>query len=144
MFIIPPFPIVQSHGQVTHVMVPLEEYARLAAAAGERSDDSSRSSGTAGMGPDADEISRAVAIIDDPQTRWHDADELMWQVVREGLAPARKEAGLSQQKLADQLGLSQAQVSRMEKNADSITLRVLRRIAEVLSSSRDGGTGPKP
>jgi DNA-binding XRE family transcriptional regulator len=135
MFIIPPFPIVQSHGQVTHVMVPLEEYARLAAAAGELPDAAPSS---AAMAPDDDEISRAAAILDNPETRWHGADELMWQVVQDGLAPARKQAGLSQQELADQLGLSQAQVSRMEKNADSITLRVLRRIAEVLSASRDG------
>jgi DNA-binding XRE family transcriptional regulator len=49
------------------------------------------------------------------------------------LAEARMTAGLTQQELADRLGVSQAQVARIEKRGyDSYTLNTLRRYVDAL------------
>ena len=51
------------------------------------------------------------------------------------LVEARQEAGLTQEEVANRLGVSQAQVARIEKRGyDSYTLNTLRRYVEALGS----------
>ena len=51
------------------------------------------------------------------------------------LVEARQEAGLTQAELAERLGVSQAQVARLEKRGyDAYTLRSLRRYVEALGN----------
>lgn len=45
----------------------------------------------------------------------------------------RKQKGLTQQELADKLGLSQAQVARLESGSSDITLEQMRSFAKVLN-----------
>lgn len=87
--------------------------------------------------PDAD-IDDAVRILEDPATMWHSADEVLLRVARDGLAAARKERGLTQEQLAAALGVSQPQVSRLEHNLDGTSVRVLKRIVEVLAEEEGG------
>jgi DNA-binding XRE family transcriptional regulator len=64
------------------------------------------------------------AIYDEESTK----GELWLQLVE-----ARQAAGLTQQQMADRLGISQAQVSRLEKEGyDAYTLTSLRRYVEAL------------
>ncbi len=52
-----------------------------------------------------------------------------------GLKEIRKAAGLTQEELAEKAGVSQAAVSRIEKMAESVTLRQLKQVAEALGVS---------
>jgi DNA-binding XRE family transcriptional regulator len=116
------FPTVQTDGIVTHVLVPVEEFKRLT---GEQPD----------IGPPtAEEVANAVRMLEDPNTEWYDANDVLWEIVRTGLGSVRKEQGLTQEQLAAALGVSQSHVSRMEKSLDGVTLRVLRRMAELLAT----------
>jgi DNA-binding XRE family transcriptional regulator len=119
------FPIVQRDGVVTHVLVPVEEFNRLV---GEQ--------GRIPAAPSDADIDDALRILDDAETEWLDADEVLWRVLREGLAPIRKQHGLTQEQLAAALGMSQPQVSRLESNLDGAPLRVLRRVVEALMEHR--------
>lgn len=123
------FPTVQTDGIVTHVLVPVDEFKRLT---GEQPDTAP---------PTPEEIADAVRIIEDPRTEWHDANDVLWEIVRTGLASVRKEKGLTQEHLAAALGVSQSHVSRMEKSLDGVTLRALRRIAELLATLPPGDQG---
>ncbi|HZW11321.1 MAG TPA: helix-turn-helix domain-containing protein [Phycisphaerales bacterium] len=119
------FPIVQRDGVVTHVLVPVEEFHRLV---GERD--------RIPAAPSDAEIDEAMRVLDDAETEWHDADEVLWRVLREGLAPMRKRQGLTQEQLAAALGMSQPQVSRLESNLEGVPIRVLRRVVEALMEHR--------
>lgn len=52
------------------------------------------------------------------------------QMINEALALARMYWGFSQQEMADELGISQAMVSEIERGAKSVTLETLDRYAE--------------
>lgn len=116
------FPTVQRDGVTTHVLVPIEEFERLKG---------QRSSAPKGA-PSREGIENAVRILNDPETEWHEAEGVLWDVLRDGIGRVRRERGLTQQQLAEALGVSQPQVSRLEANVDGATLDVLRRIAAVL------------
>jgi ribosome-binding protein aMBF1 (putative translation factor) len=63
---------------------------------------------------------------------WSDADEVLAQIASSRIAEFRRLRGLSQRELGKQLGMPQSQLSRIERNPDSTTLRVLKRIAGAL------------
>ena len=102
---------VTKDGDTTHVLLPIEEYERLVK---------------------ADMVQEAVAIIEDPNTEWIDADELALQLAADRIAAARKAAGLTQAQLGKKLRLPQSQISRIERNPDRTTVRTLKRIARAL------------
>jgi DNA-binding XRE family transcriptional regulator len=112
-----PHQTVSTGGVVTHVLVPVEEYQRLAA----------------GAPPAPAEVEDALRILADANEPWTDAESVLLHIIQEGLAPLRKRSGLSQKQLAEALDLSQAQVSRIEKNPGNASLRILRAIAEALA-----------
>ena len=118
------FSTVQRDGVVTHVLVPVDEFNRLVG--GQEPTD----------GPSALDLEDAVRILSDAETEWEDADEVLWGVLREGLAPVRKRHGLTQEQLAAAVGMSQPQVSRLEANLEGAPLRVLRRVVEALLDHR--------
>jgi len=58
-----------------------------------------------------------------------------WEIALQ-IAALRKEAGLSQKELAQRLGTSQQQISRLESPAyEGHSLSMLRRVAEVLGAT---------
>ena len=123
------FPTVQRDGVVTHVLVPVDEFRRLT---GEQ----------AGVEPPTPhEVAEAVRIHEDPSTEWYDAEDVLWEIVRTGLASVRKQHGLTQEDLAAALGVSQSHISRLEKSLEGVTLRALRRIAELLATPPSGSQG---
>lgn len=119
------FPTVQRDGVVTHVLVPVEDFNRMV---GERD--------RIARPPSEADIEDAVRIIEDAETEWLDADEVLWRILREGLGEIRKQHGLTQEQLAAALGMSQPQISRLERNLDGAPLRVLRRVVEALMEHR--------
>ncbi len=127
---------ISSDGRVTHVVVPVEEFQKLSGAGSQNAE----LTGLHRM-PSEEDVREAVRILNDPNTVWYDGEEVLRDLIREGLIDARKRAGLTQAELASQVGLSQAQISRLESNMDGATVRVLRRIAEALGNS---GTSPGP
>ncbi len=115
--------ITTASGDVTHVVVPIGDFERLQA---------EHQAMEATTAPAQSEIDAALRVLNDPATTWHDAGTVFEQLVRRGLAPLRKERGLTQTDLAAMLELSQAQVSRLERDLDGASLRLLRRIATLL------------
>lgn len=112
-------PTVMQDGVVTHVVVPVAEYERLTCSR---------------RPPTESEIAEAVRILSDPSETWHDAESVLREIVRGGLQAARKHAGMTQEELAAELGLSQPQVSRLERDPEKTSVRTLRRVAELIAS----------
>ena len=72
-------------------------------------------------------------LLADPQTRAIYNEEAAKKEVWLQLVEARMDAGLTQEQLAKRLGVSQAQVARIEKSGyDAYTLRTLRRYVEAI------------
>ncbi len=122
------FSTIVSDGHVTHVIVPVDDFNRLC---DESRTGSAPSSPTCGFS--APEIDEAIATLADPGTQWHDAEDVVLDILREGIAPLRKRLGLTQEQLASRIGLSQSQVSRIEGAPEGVTIAVLRRIADVVA-----------
>lgn len=131
---------IQSHGEVTHVLVPVQEFQELLRE--RESAFACREPANAPTLTDAD-IDDAVRTLNDPATTWHSADDVLLRVARDGLAAARKSRGLTQEQLATALGVSQPQVSRLEHNLDSTSVRVLKRIVEALAEEGGGQSGKR-
>jgi DNA-binding XRE family transcriptional regulator len=93
----------------THVMIPVRDYDRMISALEER---------------DRKRTSRSG--------EWIPAEKAALQTAADWLRDAREEAGLTQQQLADQIGVPQSQISRIEKNPDRTTIRTIKRIAAAL------------
>lgn len=106
--------------RATHVLLSMQEYRELTAAA-------------AAAAPTEGEVSRALQVLDDPGQEWSDGEALLGQILRDGLAELRKRHGLTQAALGKLVGMPQSQVSRLENNLESTTLRVLRLIADRLA-----------
>ncbi len=119
---------VQHEGVVTHYLVPSEELERLLGAAREKP-----ASAVFAWSPDAKQSEFARDVLDDRKTRWESADELMLQLVSEGLREMRERHNMTQQQLAEAIEVTQPHVSRMEQELDGVPLRLLRRIAQVFS-----------
>jgi DNA-binding XRE family transcriptional regulator len=73
------------------------------------------------------------ALLADPETRAIYKEEAAKKELWLQLVEARQAAGLTQAELAQRLGVSQAQVARIEKSGyDSYTLNTLRRYVQAL------------
>lgn len=129
-------PIIQSHGVATHVVVPIEEYRALVAVFESFSGEAATRA-PASPPTDAD-VDAAIAVWNNPATQWHDADEVLREILTNGVAAARKARGLSQAELGEKLNASQSSVSRLEKNPDAASIGQLRQIAAMLASHADG------
>ena len=115
--------------QASHVLLPIDEYRSLTEAA-------SRAA------PPRSEVDQALAILNDPNEQWTDAEDLVAGILRDGLASIRKRLDLTQAELGEILGVPQSRVSRLESNLDATTVRVVRQIAERLAA-RFGETEPR-
>ncbi|MFH1418813.1 MAG: helix-turn-helix transcriptional regulator [Planctomycetota bacterium] len=104
-------PQVVINGRVEYVQVPVDEYERLIKSS---------------------MIEEAIAILNDPDEGWVDADDFALELAAERVARARKAAGMTQKQLAAKLKVPQSQISRIERNPDHTTVRTLRRIAKAL------------
>lgn len=75
----------------------------------------------------------AANILDNAtDADWVDADKALATMAKSRIAQARVKRGWTQRELGRRLGMPQSQVSRLEKNPDSSTLRQIKRVAEVL------------
>lgn len=75
----------------------------------------------------------AANILDNAtDADWVDADKALAAMAKSRIAQARTKRGWTQRELGRRLGMPQSQVSRLEKNPDSSTLRQIKRVAEVL------------
>ena len=110
-------PIIQSHGVATHVVVPIEEYRALVAV-------------FEGLSGDAASLHARTA-----------ADEVLREILTNGVAAARKARGLSQADLGATLNASQSSISRLEKNPDAASIGQLKQIAALLASHAEGHAG---
>jgi len=73
------------------------------------------------------------SLLDDPEAREIYKEEAAKKELWLQLVEARQAAGLTQAELARRLGVSQAQVARIEKSGyDSYTLNTLRRYVQAL------------
>lgn len=98
--------------------------------------------GTGGLRePPADEVARALAILDDPNTKWHRAEDVLPQAIELGVSGLRKKFGLTQEQLAAELGISQPAISRIERNPDSASLGTIKRIVRALVAAAGRGEG---
>ncbi len=142
-------PIIQSHGVATHVVVPIEEYRALVAVfEGLSGDAASLHARTATAptnaptaGPTDADVDAAIAAWNNPATQWHDADEVLREILTNGVAAARKARGLSQADLGATLNASQSSISRLEKNPDAASIGQLKQIAALLASHAEGHAG---
>jgi DNA-binding XRE family transcriptional regulator len=106
-----------AHATITHedgttyVLVPEDEYVELVK---------------------AEMAADAVAVLEDPHTKWVDFDEYRLQLAGSKIAEARKARKLTQAQLAKKLGVPQSQISRIERHPDQTTIRTLKRIAKAL------------
>lgn len=107
----------------THVQVPIAEYQALVATA-------------AASGPSRAAIERAAALATNPDTTWFSADDVLKDIVVEGLTHVREQSGMTQSELGKLAAMPQSQVSRLESNIDAATVRVLRRIAIALKGAQ--------
>ncbi len=74
-------------------------------------------------------------LLADPETRKIYEEEAAKKELWLQLVEARMDAGLTQSQLAKRLGVSQAQVARIEKRGyDSYTLKTLRRYVDAIGS----------
>ena len=119
------FATVHSRSVVTHVLVPLKDFERLTRAAAKPPTPPSNS-----------DINAAAAIFKNPKTVWHDANDVFQSLVLSGIERVRREHKLSQGELGRRVGLSQPQISRLERNPANATLATLQRIAAALNTSR--------
>lgn len=105
------YPTVTTDGKVTHVMVPIEEYEQLMLSA---------------------LAEESVRILDDPSTERISSEQGALRLAANRVAIARKKARLTQKQLAEQIGVTQSEISRIENNPDHSTIRTLKRIAKAL------------
>jgi len=86
---------------------------------------------------DIDEYERLLRAAADPLKKepveWIDARDAAAEIAASWIVQARRRAGLTQQELADRVGMPQSQISRIERNADRTTVRTLRKIANALN-----------
>lgn len=102
---------IMEGSRATHVVLPIDVYDRMMLA----------------------EMAReSQDITSNPGTKWTDVDDFFSQVAVRRIVAARKAKGITQQELANRLGLAQTQISRIESNPDRTSLKTLKRIAKAL------------
>jgi hypothetical protein len=97
-----------------------------------------------GSAPSTQDIARAAAVLSDPNTVWHDGEEVLHELLTKGLAPARESRGLTQAQLGKAAGMPQSQVSRLERDLESTTVRTVRRLANAIVSEVSKATKQSP
>jgi DNA-binding XRE family transcriptional regulator len=117
--------VVASTGAKTHVLVPVDEYRRL----------TSKS-----RGPSSATVERALEVLGSSKTRWHDADDVVADILRDGLRQIRRSRGVTQAQLGRKLGMAQPRISRMEKSPDRMTVGLLRKVAAILAGGSKKST----
>lgn len=122
--------VVGPDGKTTHVLVPAAEYEALL----DRAKADEPSDGT---------VEEAIRILSDKSTRWYDAEDLVLEVLKRGLREIRRSRGLTQAELGRLLRVPQSRVSRLEKNPEAATLRVLKRVAAALARYPMSGGGAR-
>ena len=75
---------------------------------------------------------RGEKVLDDPNAEWVDFDDFLTEVAAPRIATIREKKGLTQKQLGAKLGMPQSQISRMEKNPESVTYKTLQRVAKAL------------
>jgi DNA-binding XRE family transcriptional regulator len=91
------------------------------------------SAGKRSTGPSEASIRKAAAILTSKRTKWHDANEVLPEIIIAGLAATRKQFGFTQSELGKRVGLPQSRISKIESNPDAITVRLLKRLAAALT-----------
>jgi DNA-binding XRE family transcriptional regulator len=81
------------------------------------------------------EAQEIVKELDDPNAEWVDADDVFAQLAAANVVKVRKAKGLTQKQLGDLLGVPQSQISRIERNPDSTSMRTMKRVAKALGVS---------
>ena len=114
---------VVRNGRTTHFLVPIEEYERLLL---------------------ADLAAEADRKLSHPKARWMTTEAMSLRLAGSRIATARKHAGLTQQTLAQRLGITQSEVSRIESSPDRSTIRTLKRIARTLKVDVRSLIEPEP
>ncbi|MCX5690662.1 MAG: helix-turn-helix transcriptional regulator [Planctomycetota bacterium] len=121
--------VLDAKGRTTHYLVPAAEYEVLVASR------KAEPREAASHGPSRSAIEEAARMLESSATVWHSADDVMRGIVSHGLSAVREQSGLTQAQLGKLASMPQSQVSRIEKDLDSATMRVIRRIAAALSGS---------
>ena len=80
----------------------------------------------------AKEVADATKVLDDPNAEWIDLDDAKAMLAAKDLIAARKSKGLTQKQLGDLVGVPQSQISRIERNPDRTTVRMMKKIAKAL------------
>lgn len=75
---------------------------------------------------------RAERNLKDRDAQWSSGETVMQGLVLCKLAEIRRERGLSQRAVAERAGIPQSHVSKIERNPERCTLRVLQRVAKAL------------
>lgn len=78
------------------------------------------------------EVADATKALDDPNAEWIDLDDAKAMLAAKDLIAARKSKGLTQKQLGDLIGVPQSQISRIERNPDRTTVRMMKKIAKAL------------
>jgi DNA-binding XRE family transcriptional regulator len=125
---------VEQNGVVTHYLVPTADMQQLLRA-GDSQPASERGStdDTFAWTPTAAQADFSRRVLADSSTTWDSGDELMMQLITDGVRDMRERYGMTQQQLADAIDVTQPHVSRLEQELDGVPLRLLRRLAAVFA-----------
>lgn len=68
----------------------------------------------------------------------HDRDsyefELKMELISDAIKQARKERNLTQSELGEMIGVKKAQISRLEKNAQNVTVATIQKVFQALNA----------
>jgi DNA-binding XRE family transcriptional regulator len=81
---------------------------------------------------ESDHLLNAKRILEDPSTKYVEIGDLSKQIAVEQINIARKKQNMSQMELARKAGLTQPQLSNIEKDPQNCSVATLRKIARVL------------
>lgn len=113
MSALPTQPAPSSSGD--HITITAEEYRRLKRLEAEHK-----------------ALERAGTKLNNPDTKWVGAEDAAARFAGSRLKRARAERGLSQAQLAQEVGVDQSTISRIESDPDRSTLAQLRAVAQAL------------
>jgi len=81
---------------------------------------------------DEESVAEAERLLTDPSTEYVCLDEFVKVIAAGDLRRARKEKEITQRQLAQMAGVTQAQVSNLEKDPASVSVQTLRKVARAL------------
>lgn len=98
-------------GRYTFAMIPIEDYEKLF----------------------LQQIARSAApMLNDPDYEWFEFDDVRAMFAGQKIAAARKAKALTQAKLGKLVGMPQSQISRLEKNPDASSMKLIKKVAKAL------------